>query len=303
LTTPPWEPDRTLTAETATSLVHKRFPAIDARQLRHLGSGWEFDAYLTADGWVFRFPRRRESAQLFAFERTVHDLVADRLPAGLAIPRVEQLGEPVEPFPYPFAGHRFIPGLAADALDARQLPVLTPDIAAALAAIHSVSAETARAAGVTESNREDPGDQAWLESNLTVAPRLRGLDDRALDWLNRISLPLEHMPSPLQLIHQDLGPEHLLVDPATGHLLGVLDWTDATIGDAARDFVFLVTWQGWGFADDVIRHYPRPLDHGFRARLDLMARLLSLTWLANASQYQDDLSAHVNGVQNAFSNL
>jgi hypothetical protein len=51
----PWAPDRPLT---------------------HLGSGREFDAYLTADGWVFRFPRQAHCARLFEPEREVHRLVA-----------------------------------------------------------------------------------------------------------------------------------------------------------------------------------------------------------------------------------
>ena len=59
---PPWEPDRSLTLNDASALIKQFFPAIDARHLKHIGSGWEFDAYLTMDGWVFRFPRRAEGA-------------------------------------------------------------------------------------------------------------------------------------------------------------------------------------------------------------------------------------------------
>lgn len=32
---------------------------------QHLGSGWEFDVYVTPDGWAFRFPRRAEYASAF----------------------------------------------------------------------------------------------------------------------------------------------------------------------------------------------------------------------------------------------
>ena len=42
----PWEPDRPLTREDAGASIAARFPSIDVGELAHLGSGWEFDAYL-----------------------------------------------------------------------------------------------------------------------------------------------------------------------------------------------------------------------------------------------------------------
>ncbi len=41
------------------------------------------------------------------------------------------------------------------------------------------------------------------------------------------------------LVHADLGPEHVLVHP-NGDLAGVIDWEEATIGDPAWDFAYLV---------------------------------------------------------------
>jgi aminoglycoside phosphotransferase (APT) family kinase protein len=39
----------------------------------------------------------------------------------------------------------------------------------------------------------------------------------------------------LAFCHNDLGAEHLLVDDTAGHLLGVLDWSDAALTDPSRD--------------------------------------------------------------------
>lgn len=52
----PWDPDRSLTIEAASRAIKSRLPTIDTQDLAHLGSGWEFDAWLTKDGWVFPFP-------------------------------------------------------------------------------------------------------------------------------------------------------------------------------------------------------------------------------------------------------
>ncbi|MFN2566393.1 MAG: phosphotransferase family protein [Gemmatimonadaceae bacterium] len=312
MSSPPWEPDRPLTRETASSLISACFPTIDSRELRHLGSGWEFDAFLTTDGWVFRFPRRADSATLFEVERRVHHLVSGVLPPRIAIPRVELLGQPGLGFPYRFAGHRFIEGVAADAVEEgvaadavepNLLSTLARDISAALGAIHSIPEHTARAAGVVEMDAADVGRTEWLERALELAPELHGLDpavDQTLSWVNQMSPPFARFDGPLRFIHHDLSPEHLIVDSRTGKLVGILDWTDAILGDSARDFVFLVTWKGWWFAEEVLRSYPHPVDQGFRKRLRFMAQLLSVVWLATAQEQHSDVAKHVQWVHNAF---
>jgi aminoglycoside phosphotransferase (APT) family kinase protein len=299
----PWEPDRALTLETASALIRASFPSVDATGLAYLGSGWEFDAYLTRDGWVFRFPRRAHCEVLFDAERRVYDIVAGVLPPTIAIPRVELVGSPALGFPYRFAGHRFIRGVAADAIDPALLPTVARTLGAALGAIHSIPATTAHAAGVTESTRDAAELRQLFERVLQVATELRGLDPavgEAARWFAEQSLPPSPFDGDLRLIHQDLSPDHVIIDPTTGELVGILDWTDTMLGDPARDFVFLVTWRGWEFAEDVFRSYPRPVDGAFRQRLGFMARLLSVMWLALAHEQKADLVTHVDGVRNAF---
>lgn len=43
----------------------------------------------------------------------------------------------------------------------------------------------------------------------------------------------------MALCHNDLGIEHILADPATGAITGVIDWSDAALADPARDFGLL----------------------------------------------------------------
>ena len=301
----PWDVDRPLTLEAAREVIASSFPGIDAGMLVHLGSGWEFDAFLTADGWVFRFPRRAESAELFAPEQRVLELVARILPGAVRVPVVEVVGDATPAFPYMFAGHRFIPGIAADEVDPELLPTVAREIAAVLGAIHSIPEQAARAAGVLESVDDEEGGTEWFERGVEGASALRGIDDtvdRSLSWVTEVPWPLPRFVGPLRFIHQDLCPEHLIVEPDTGRLTGILDWTDAILGDPARDFVFLVTWRGWGFAEHVLREYGRPLDEGFRERLHFMARLLAVIWLGIAHEQGSDLGEHIEGVRNAFSN-
>jgi aminoglycoside 2''-phosphotransferase len=299
----PWEADRPLTLEIARHALQTCFPEIDSSELRHLGSGWEFDAFLTGDGWVFRFPRRAHCADLFTIEQPVHLLLARNLPPGVALPTVELIGRPPTGFPYRIAGHRYIPGVPADRIGPGLDPIATRDIGIALGAVHGIPEAAALAAGVGGMDVDEAGVVAWVERGLRLAFQLRGLDpvvDGALAWAMQIDLKLARYAGQPRLIHQDLSPDHLIVDPHTGRLTGIIDWTDATLDDPARDFVGLVTSRGWGFAERVLRSYPHRLDLAFRERLEFKARLLSLIWLGEAREQGADVPKLTEWVRNAF---
>ena len=302
MTASQWKPAPPLTCDTAAALIKRSFPAIDSAALQYLGSGSLYDVFLTTDGWAFRFPRRQRSGELFESEARIHRFVAEILPSQIRIPRAELLAAPTPHFAYPFAGHRFIPGIPADAVDQELMPTLAREIAMLLSALHSTPIPVAGAAGIRELSMNEPGRREWLEHGITAAAQLRGMNavvDQAVNWLSTTPLT-PPSAGPLQLIHGGLSPEHVLVDPTTGFVVGVIDWTDTMLSDAARDFVFLVTWQGWRFAEDVLRLYPRAVDREFRARLRYMAQLLSVISLAFANEQGAELAKHVKGVRNAF---
>lgn len=296
-----WVPPPPLKPERAAALIRSSFPAVDTAAIRYLGSGGQFDTFLSADRWVFRFPRWDWSGTLFEQEARVHGFLAEVLPSQLRLPRVELLATPTREFPRPFAGHRFIPGVGAGELHQDLLPAFQREIATFLAALHSTPAPVAGAAGIHEPSTDDDR-RAWIEHGIAAAMQLRGLDstiDDALAWLATKPSP-PPLGGPLHVVHGDLRPAHLLVDPVTGFLKGVIDWTDTHLGDAARDFVFLVTWQGWHFTEEVLRLYTRAVDREFRARLRYMSQLFSLIWMAFAHEQGEELTQHVRAVRHAF---
>ena len=299
----PWEADRPLTLGMARAVVRAAFPAAAADSLEPLGSGWEFDAFVTSDGWVFRFPRRSEAEALFERERPVLDLARSVLPRSVAVPQVQVLDHGLPDFPYRVAAHRLIAGVAADRVEDSLRSVLAATIGAALSAIHSVPGTVAREAGLVELDRDEAGRIDWLTRGSAgvreLSARHAGLD-APVRWLARVEDPLRRLDAPLRMIHQDLSPEHLVADPATGRLAGILDWTDAILGDPARDFVPLVTLGGWGFADEVFEHYACGVDPGFRERLRFMARLLPLMWLGQAYSRGEEVARHVEWVEACF---
>lgn len=296
----PWEAHHVMTTGLARTILARRFPEIPMERLRHLGSGWEFDAYLSPGGWVFRLPRRPEGARELARERPVLDLVRPALAPDVAVPRPELFADPGPDFPYPVVGHRFVEGVAADHPEVPVHPALPARLGSALGRLHAVSPDRARAAGVGE----DPeGVRAWDREMRELVAELRGTSpvaDAALDGLPGEEQVPEDYAGPPRVIHNDLCPDHVLLRPDTGELSGIIDWTDTALADPALDFVFPVTWRGWAFTEAVLSAYGPTLDGSFRPRLRHLARVLSLLWLHEALERGKDGRKHLGWVENAF---
>jgi aminoglycoside phosphotransferase (APT) family kinase protein len=299
----PSERDRLLTVDTARSVIHAAFPRVDATRLEFVGAGWEFDVFRTGDGWAFRFPRRAEYQSLFEREAPVLALARSILPPETAVPLVELNGAPSPEFPYIFAGHRYIEGIAADSVDPSLHSELARGIAAALGAIHSVPIATARAAGVVEANLPSEGAYEWFRHGLAGASQLvdSGPTVRhAVRWASELDDPLRFQTGPTRFTHNDIGGDHLVVERSTGRLAGILDWTFTALGDAVTDFVACAMIGGWGFVDRVLAHYPCAVDDGFHERLRYAARIKSLVLLGHAQQSGADVRTLIVGVKNAF---
>ncbi|MFE3141000.1 phosphotransferase family protein [Streptomyces scopuliridis] len=83
------------------------------------------------------------------------------------------------------------------------------------------------------------------------------------------SVPMAHRPAveafldappptdryALAFSHNDLGIEHVLIDPATWTVTGVIDWSDAAIADPAHDFGLLYRDLGPAALDLALHNY------------------------------------------------
>jgi phosphotransferase family enzyme len=130
-----------------------------------------------------------------------------------------------------------------------------------------------------------------------LAPALR---DRAAPYLSG-TVPPPAPDKPGRLIHNDICPDHLIVDPATGRLTGLIDFTDAVVGPPVLDFVGLIGLGGYAFIGQVAAHYDLPTPAGFGDQLRWLARTLTLRWLAEAAADSPaDIPRHQGWVAAAF---
>jgi aminoglycoside phosphotransferase (APT) family kinase protein len=297
----PWTPHHVPTAGDLKATVRAQFPEVAWAGLRPLGSGWEFDAWETPDGWVFRFPRRREAPSRLDQERRFLDLVRPVLAPEVAVPDPVLRGEPGPRFPWPFAGYRKVPGVGADDSDASPDSRVAAQVGRVLGRLHGVPPGRARAAGAPE---DRGGAAVWVEEARTRVEGLRGRwpeVDQAIAWLDETHVPAEPYRGSLRLVHNDLCTAHVLLDPVDRVLTGILDWTDTALGDPALDFVFLVTWGGWNLVGEVLHAYDGPaLDPDFLPRLRHRARILALVWLQEAVVRGTSVAQPLQQLRNAF---
>ncbi len=120
-----WAADIAVDAALAAKLIAAQFPGLRDTAVEPFGVGWDNTAFLVGSRVVFRFPRRRVSANLIEREVAILPLVAPHVP--LAIPAPRYAGVPSAEYPWAFAGYDLIAGTSADVVD------LSDDARAALA--------------------------------------------------------------------------------------------------------------------------------------------------------------------------
>jgi aminoglycoside phosphotransferase (APT) family kinase protein len=111
-------------------------------------------------------------------------------------------------------------------------PAFLDSFAAVLAALQAIGVETAKSAGLPVRRLDDvrqelaqvmDGTRDVLRPSEALWTRWRRWVDDDATW-----------PPHLALVHGDLHPGHLLLDER-GRLTGILDWTEACVGDPATD--------------------------------------------------------------------
>ncbi|HZX04602.1 phosphotransferase [Kribbella sp.] len=179
-----------------------------------IGEGW--DSHAWAEGpWLHRAPRRPEIWPRLLAEVTLLPWLAPQLP--LPVPAPELTVDGVR--------HLMLPGEPLTGGDVEAGRAL----GAFLKALHSVDPTEAVVYGALDAATATAAKTAELEEfRQQIVPLLPAeVQDQAGQLLDRVAQVRT------SLIHCDFGPEHILT--VDGRITGIIDWTDAVIGDPALD--------------------------------------------------------------------
>lgn len=233
-------------------IIARHLPELDIRSLRRLGEGIDNAAWVVNGELVIRQgkdPDRAARAEAVRREATL--LVAVSRFSPLPVPEPVFTDAETGLLAYPR-----LPGVPLKWSSHIRPESLAPALGGFLDAIHGMPVAVVEP--VVERDvypldawlRDAARDYAIIADRLT--PSQRSLVE---DFLG-------HRPSPepdtLVFCHNDLGSEHVLVDPESGTLTGIIDWSDAAIADPARDFALLYRDLGPVALEKMLASYRRP---------------------------------------------
>lgn len=249
-------------------LVRAHLPGYSDAPVEPMGEGADHVAYRVAGRLIVRFAKEVDDV-----EREARLL--------RAVARVSPLAVPAPAFTDAEAGclaYALLPGVTLLRLPAaeRANHGAASALGGFLAALHAdssirdlVDTDHRPAAEWLDEAREIHASVAG-EIPAVYAPRIRGFLDTppAFDDVR------------LVFSHNDLGIEHVLVEPRTGRVTGVIDWSDAAVTDPATDFGRLARDLGPASLDAALAAYGAGDDVALRERAWFYARCLLLEDLA-----------------------
>ena len=166
----------------------------------------------------------------------------------LPIPKVKMIGQIDDHF---FCISENIPGVTLQDIPENDLgPLLAPT-----ARVLDVIAESdlEGMSGFGPFNASGVGsDQSWQEFLTSIsdfrrydwASVSRIIDAKKVDsFLSCLEKLVAYCPETRQLIHGDFGSNNLLTDGS--RITGVIDWSEAAIGDSAYDVANILYWRNW----------------------------------------------------------
>ena len=259
--------------------IHSNFPDLPIVSVELAGEGMDSIALLVNREWVFRFPK--------------HDGVSagTELEARL-LPELQQAIDVRIPVPEfvgtdprtgrRFSGYRKVEGAPLDAhvflgLDTGRQDRLTARIARFVRQLHSFPMERAIQLGVAAGDFRGAYADKLASVRALVLPRVNPDERRYVERLYGAYLDdpgnFDYEPC---LLHADLSPEHVFVDPATRAVTGIIDFGDVTIGDPDYELQRLYADYGDRFLQTYLAVNPHPCPNRLRRKLRFFDRASTL---------------------------
>lgn len=238
-----------------------------------LGSGLDHHAYLVGDH-VLRL-RGEDDAEDLTREAALLALVADRCPVPVPVPTLAGAS---------WIAYPLLPGTPLLELDPARRAHRAEAVASALGAVLARLWATPPDALAGLAGDDDAPPREWRDEAAALAADLAAeVPPPARTGLERFLRAPPPEPARARVFtHNDLGCEHVLIEPATGRVTGILDWSDAAIADPAKDLGLVLRDLGRAAFDVALRRaapaLPAPDD--LVPRAELYARCLALEDLA-----------------------
>lgn len=249
---PSWDWDH-LDHSSAAKLLVRQLPDVDPSSIEPFGSG-DFCLAFRSHDQVFRMARHVPAAEALRRESCILSKIASLLP--LPVPRLAYHALHGCP---PFTVHKEITGEFLrretwEGMPASARERAASDLATFLRSLHALPIQIGLECGLAQIEAAEMARRLRKEIAHTIHRYLEHETQRRLDQtLKRWSS--QRAPRRPALLHCDIGPGHVLYDPSTLQLTGVIDFGDIVIGDPARDFIYIYEDLGPRLLWEVLTRY------------------------------------------------
>lgn len=199
--------------------------------------GWDSDAVIVDERFVERVPRRPVVRDGLARECRILPAIAPLLPLPVPVPSVVA---PDASGPWRVR-HALVPGSAAEPSDLTS--ATGEQVGHFLRVLHDLPLH----------DLDLPSDPLFARTVARMRREVVPLLDPADQEVGRELLERISRAPATNLVHHDLGPAHVLV--ANGVVTGIIDWTDACLGDPAIDLAWVLHGTPEPFREAVRRSY------------------------------------------------
>lgn len=256
--------------------IHRVMPDLDIKSLSLHQEGLVNDVLIVNNEWVIRFTKTAWGRELMDLEGRLMRFLEPRVT--LSIPSPVTRAEGILVYPH-LPGESFLREIWREA-PLEQQQNLADQLGQFLHEMHNASIQNLEwevpltLAPVTQ--------DTWIDIYERIVDKVYPLLlPHQVDWVERLFEPTmdkaDFFDFEPVLIHGDLSPYHILYQPETGRLTGVIDFGVAGLGDPATDVGNLIASYGETLIVKLERTYPALKRLMTRARF--YAQALELQWV------------------------
>ncbi|NWJ96481.1 MAG: aminoglycoside phosphotransferase family protein [Chloroflexi bacterium] len=266
--------------------INEKFPQLVVKSFDYLSEGWDSVVCRVNGELIFRFPKRAAVEGQMLVEMRLLPHLALPLP----IPQPSYLAETGgKVFPFAFAGYPMLPGIPLEdcSEEVQQAEWWQMALAEFLTALHAFPVAKAYTLGVQNFSfieAEEPSENwreglenLYRETRAEVFPLLPDeQQDTIADQFEAFLDEDRFFEFEPVVIHGDLTQEHLLLDPETQRITGIIDFGKVGIGDPAYE-----VWES------LLPYYRGKIDPTWQERRQFYSRLQPLYPIIFGNQQGD----------------
>lgn len=269
------------------SIIKRTYPSTKEEDIKVFDDGWDYVVCVVNKTQAFRFPRRNDYSKTLPREVAFLDMFSSLSPV-----QVPKLTLHKTPDGKPYVTYSFIPGVQfkrdlVQSYSLQELHDIAQRVGNFLSVLHSFPTATAKTMGFEELDSVKSWSDRLNKIEKTIYPHIPVSEQT---WVTELFTSFIAMitqnPFSNKLTHSDIMPEHIIVDPTTHKLSGIIDFGDMEIADPTYDFTFLRKY-GQKFLDIVYDNYKLDRDKTFEKRRQFYEDRLVVTNLEHSIELHD----------------